>query len=97
MVSSIKPLPIRQAGVIGAGLMGSGIAWSFSHRQIPVVLKDIKELDVLKGLKSVDSINKQLLKRRRLTKREVNLAKFSVSPTLSYTELKSVDFIVEAV
>ena len=97
MVSSIKSLPIRQVGVIGAGLMGSGIAWSFIHRKIPVVLKDIQEVDVLKGLKSVDSINNQLLKRRRLTKREVNLAKFLVSPTLSYNELRSADFVVEAV
>ena len=95
--SSVKPYDVQQAAVIGAGLMGSGIAWSFIHRHIPVVLKDIKEKDVLKGVSLIDSINKQLLKKRRLTKREYRLASFRVTPTLSYDELKRSDFVIEAV
>ncbi|MBH38183.1 hypothetical protein CL658_04035 [bacterium] len=97
VTSSVKSLPVKQAAVIGAGLMGSGIAWSFIYRSISVVLKDIREKDVLKGIKMVDSINQQLLKKRRLSKREVRLASFKLTPTLSYDDIKSSDFVVEAV
>jgi len=97
MSSSISPAPVKTVGVIGAGLMGSGIAWAFSYRKMNVVLKDLKEIDVLKGVSSINSINVQLQKRRRLTKREVDLAQFSVTPTLSYDPLASTDMVVEAV
>ena len=88
---------INQAAVIGAGLMGSGIAWAFTYRQIPVILKEVKQEFLSKGLTAIQGILNGLKKRRRLTSRDVTQAMLRVSPTIDNAVLKKSDIVVEAI
>lgn len=88
---------ISQAAVVGAGLMGSGIAWCLAHRQVPVILKDIHKKELLKGMGAISGIFSYLAKTRRLSARKARLAMHRVTPSLSYHTFSSVSFAIEAV
>ncbi|RAP31557.1 fatty-acid oxidation protein subunit alpha [Candidatus Marinamargulisbacteria bacterium SCGC AG-343-D04] len=92
----IKSVQITQAAIIGAGLMGSGIAWSLSYRNIPVILKDIKSAYLLKGLQSINKIFHQLKKIRRINQRDVSLGMHRIIPQINYEGFHNVDLVVEA-
>ena len=61
-LNSTDSASIEQASVIGSGLMGSGISWALIHNNIPVVLKDLTNKDLLKGYSQIKSIYSQLKK-----------------------------------
>ena len=89
--------PLRQAGVLGAGIMGGGIAYTSAVRGVPVVMKDIaqKALDL-----GVGEARKQLAKqveagRMQPAKAEAVLA--AIRPTLDFDAFGDVDVVVEAV
>ncbi len=89
--------PLRQAGVLGAGIMGGGIAYTSAVRGVPVVMKDIaqKALDL-----GVGEARKQLAKqveagRMPPAKAEAVLA--AIRPTLDFDGFGDVDVVVEAV
>lgn len=94
---SISLLDINQAAVIGAGLMGSGIAWSLSYSNIPTILKDINYSFVSKGMKSILGIYKQLLKIRKVTKRELIHGMHKVDAQTDYSGFNNVNVVIEAV
>jgi 3-hydroxyacyl-CoA dehydrogenase len=88
---------IRSVGVVGAGTMGGGIAMSFVNAGIPVVLLEVKQEFLDKGLGIIrknyaNSVAKGSLKQEVMDQR---LA--LIKPTLSYEELKDVDLVIEAV
>ena len=47
------PAPIKKVGIVGAGLMGGGVAMCFIQKGIPVVLKDAKQEWLDDGVKKV--------------------------------------------
>ena len=88
---------IRSVGVLGAGTMGGGIAMCFVNAGIPVVLLEVKQEFLDKGLAVIrknyaGTVAKGKLKQEAMDKR-VSLIK----PTLSYDDLKNVDLVIEAV
>lgn len=88
---------IRQVGVIGAGTMGGGIAMSFLNAGIPVVLLEIKQELLDKGLATIrknyeNSVAKGKLSASRLDERMALL-----TPTLAYESFGGCDLVVEAV
>ncbi len=91
-----KVTAIRSAAVLGAGIMGSGIAWLLTNRDIPVRLKDIS-WDILgKGVSAVNSIYEQLLKIKKLTRSEASLKFHKLSATIDYSGFRNADLIIEA-
>ena len=83
-VSTAKP--VINAAVLGSGLMGAGIAWLFSYRQIKVRLKDVDWKVLLKGTQAIKKIYKQMIKRRSLTKSQANMRyRKTVSTTTDYS------------
>jgi 3-hydroxyacyl-CoA dehydrogenase/enoyl-CoA hydratase/3-hydroxybutyryl-CoA epimerase len=95
--ASIKPKRINSAAVLGAGLMGGGIAWLFSYRDIQVRLKDIAWGAVAKGYEAAYAVYKQLLKKRRLTPSQVSQKLLKIAGTTSYHGFKKTDVVVEAI
>ncbi|HUN56296.1 MAG TPA: 3-hydroxyacyl-CoA dehydrogenase NAD-binding domain-containing protein [Smithella sp.] len=88
---------IKSAGVLGAGTMGGGIAMCFANAGIPVIMLEVKQEFLDKGLGIIkknyaSSVAKGSLKQEVMDKR-MSLIK----PTLSYDDLKNVDLVVEAV
>ena len=95
-VSAKSAVLVEQAGLIGAGTMGGGIAWLFCNAKIPVRMKDVAWSAINHGLLTVYQLFQKQVKERRLKKTEATLKFLKVSGTLDYTGFKATDFIVEA-
>jgi 3-hydroxyacyl-CoA dehydrogenase/enoyl-CoA hydratase/3-hydroxybutyryl-CoA epimerase len=95
--AKLKPQTVERAAVIGAGVMGGGIAQLFAAKNIPVRLKDIKWEFVAKGLESAAKVFDGMVKRKRITRRERDLQMAAITGTIENTGLSLVDFAVEAI
>ena len=88
---------ISRAAVLGAGVMGGRIAWLFSSRDVPVVMKDIAWDAVHKGYQSAREVYDQLRARGKYDDREVNLKLNAIHGAVSYESIGRPDVVVEAV
>ena len=88
---------IKQVAVIGAGLMGSGIAVCFLRAGIPTILVDQTEEALETGRKSIAKALGSGVKRGMLTPDQAKGVQLIVSTTLDYNDLKNCDLIIEAV
>ena len=92
----MKGREIRKVGVIGAGLMGSGIAVCFLGAGIPTVLLDQNEEALNKGRKSVAVALSSLVKRGFLFEGLAKGLQILLSTTVDYQDLSDCDLIIEA-
>ena len=98
VLEKISPkISLRSLAVLGAGVMGGGIAWLFSNKDIPVRLKDISWDAIAKGYQAAAFSYQELLKRRKLTLNQVNLKMHKICGTTDYSGFSKVDLVVEAV
>ncbi len=88
--------PIKSVGVLGAGIMGSGIAWLLSYRDIPVRIKDVSWDAIGKGFKSAWATYKILIKKRKLKPTQANRKFHLLSATTDYSGFKKLDLVIEA-
>jgi 3-hydroxyacyl-CoA dehydrogenase/enoyl-CoA hydratase/3-hydroxybutyryl-CoA epimerase len=88
---------VEHVGVLGAGVMGGGIAQIVAYRGLFVRLKDIKPDAVSLGLRHAWEAFQKLVKRRRLEARAAKQAMERISPTLEYSGFGRLDLVVEAV
>ncbi|OVE74136.1 hypothetical protein BVX94_01445 [bacterium B17] len=94
----LKKVPdIKTVGVLGAGVMGGGISWLFSSKGYPVRMKDVNWDAISKGFAEAGTYYKHMLKRRKLTRHEMDLAMHRISGTLDYSGFQSKDIVVEAI
>ena len=92
--------PIRQprhAAVIGAGIMGGGIAWALSRHDLTVRLKDISWDAVAKGMAEAAGMYRPLVKRRKMTQSQMDMAMHRISGSIDYSGFANVDVVIEAV
>jgi 3-hydroxyacyl-CoA dehydrogenase len=89
--------PIRKVGVIGAGTMGGGISMSLINAGIPVVLLEMKQEALDKGLATMRRNYGGALKKGTLTEAALDQRMALVTPTLDYALLKDCDLVIEAV
>eukprot|EP01063_Lacrimia_lanifica_P013267 TRINITY_DN1989_c0_g1_i1.p1 TRINITY_DN1989_c0_g1~~TRINITY_DN1989_c0_g1_i1.p1 ORF type:complete len:798 (+),score=436.62 TRINITY_DN1989_c0_g1_i1:70-2463(+) len=87
---------VKHTGVIGAGVMGSGIAHWFAAKNVTVYLKDISDGAVQKGLDFVSSEFNALAKKKRITKDEAKKRAGRVTGGVDLAPLKDCPIIVEA-
>lgn len=86
-----------RVAVLGAGVMGGGIAQLLAYRGVDVRLKDIKPEAVALGLRHASELFESLVKKRRLQKREARQMMERIAPTLDYSGFGVVDLVIEAV
>ncbi len=88
---------IRNAAVIGAGIMGGGIAWLFANNNINVRIKDISQKAIAIGYGQIIKVFNQLKKIRKLTQAQIDLKTMKVTASLDYSGFKNSEFVVEAI
>jgi 3-hydroxyacyl-CoA dehydrogenase len=93
----VKPRSIDKVGVIGAGTMGGGIAMNFANAGIPVVMLEMKQEALDKGLALIRRNYENSAKKGKLTQAQVEERMALLSGTTDYDSLADVDLVIEAV
>ncbi len=93
----VSPQDINRCGVLGAGIMGGGIAQLLSSKGIWTRLKDINYDAIAKGYQAAYKIYSQAVKRKSLSKAEAEAKMAHISGTLDYSGFKNIDMVIEAV
>jgi 3-hydroxyacyl-CoA dehydrogenase / enoyl-CoA hydratase / 3-hydroxybutyryl-CoA epimerase len=93
---AVPVTPVKRALVIGAGLMGSGIAQWLSSRGIRIVLKDVGPGPLGKGLQSIAKIYGDAVKRHLFSETEARNAFDRILPIYEEVPLRDVDLVIEA-
>ncbi len=90
--------PVTKVGVIGAGLMASQFALLFVHRlKVPVVITDLDQARVDKGLAYIRTEIGELLKKGRISQDESNRLNELVTGTTNKADFADCDWVIEAV
>ena len=90
-------LPVKQSAVLGAGIMGGGVAYQSASNGVPIVMKDIRQEAIDAGLEEASSLLKKQITRGRLKPEGMADILNAIQPALSYGEFGHVDLVVEAV
>ncbi|MDG1709186.1 MAG: 3-hydroxyacyl-CoA dehydrogenase NAD-binding domain-containing protein, partial [Emcibacteraceae bacterium] len=89
--------PVTTAGVLGAGIMGGGIAYQSASKGTPILMKDINEDALQLGLEEAVKLLSGQLKRGRINVKKMAKTLTQITPTLSYGDFNRADLVVEAV
>jgi 3-hydroxyacyl-CoA dehydrogenase / enoyl-CoA hydratase / 3-hydroxybutyryl-CoA epimerase len=93
----IAPVKISKIAVLGAGMMGAGIAYVSAKAGFDVVLKDVSLEAAQKGKGYSEKLEAKALERGRTTAEKSAALLGRITPTGDAADLKGVDFVVEAV
>src|SRR5207248_311173 len=94
--SESKATVIRRSAVIGAGVMGAGIAQWLSAKNVQVILRDINTEQVAKGLGAISKVYHEGFKRKALTALEVRQGMDRIFPAPERVPLHNVEIVIEA-
>ena len=87
---------IQTVGIIGAGTMGNGIAQACAVAGIQVVMVDISEAAVAKGIATVSGSLDRLIKKEKMTEAEKAAALARIQGNTDYEALKKAQLVIEA-
>jgi 3-hydroxybutyryl-CoA dehydrogenase len=90
-------MEIRRVAVIGAGTMGNGIAQVFAHHGYPVVMTDIKDEFVKRGMTAIDKSLLRLVKKELLDEKAKAEIIGRIRTSTAVADAASADLVVEAV
>ncbi len=97
-VPEVVPQKVSKVGIIGAGLMASQLALLFLNRYgVPVVMKDLKQEYVDKGIAYIQAELSKLVEKGRLTEPKARYLSTLVQGTLYWPDFAGCDFVIEAV
>jgi len=89
--------PVTKAAVLGAGIMGGGIAYQSAVTGTPILMKDINEQANELGMAEANNIVSKNVARGKMTEPQMNETLANIHPTLTYVGFDEVDVVVEAV
>jgi len=88
--------PIQTVGIIGAGTMGNGIAQACAVAGIRVVMVDISEAAVAKGVATVAGSLDRLIKKEKMTAADKDAALARITGSTRYDDLAATQLVIEA-
>jgi 3-hydroxyacyl-CoA dehydrogenase len=88
---------IYKAAIIGGGTMGGGIAQVVSFSGLPVIIKDVSQDAVDKGIEAAKSVYASRVKKGKMTQNEMDQKMMLISGTTTYDGFDDVDLVIEAV
>jgi 3-hydroxyacyl-CoA dehydrogenase/enoyl-CoA hydratase/3-hydroxybutyryl-CoA epimerase/enoyl-CoA isomerase len=89
--------PVRRAAVLGAGIMGGGIAYQAALKGTPIAMKDIRQEAIDLGLDEARKLLVKRVERGGATLDDIAAALNRINPSLSYADVSDADIVVEAV
>lgn len=89
--------PPKQAAVLGAGIMGGGIAYQSAWKGVPVIMKDISDKSLTLGMTEASKLLNKQLERGKINGLKLASVISTIQPTLNYAGFGQVDIVVEAV
>jgi 3-hydroxyacyl-CoA dehydrogenase/enoyl-CoA hydratase/3-hydroxybutyryl-CoA epimerase len=93
----IEPRKFTKVAVLGAGMMGAGIAYVSAKAGMEVVLKDVDLAAAEKGKAYSEKLLAKQLEKGRTTQEKVDEFLARITPTADYADLEGCDLVVEAV
>lgn len=88
---------VKTAAVLGAGIMGGGIAYQSALKGTPIIMKDIAQAGIDLGMKEAAKLLDRQMSRGRIDAKKMVTILSSISPTLEYDGIDKADIVVEAV
>ena len=88
---------ISKIGVVGAGNMGSGIVQKLAQEGIPVVMVDIKDEFVEKGMNTIKTLLHEGIERKLFTQEQVDEIVSRITGTTDFNAIADADIVIEAV
>jgi 3-hydroxyacyl-CoA dehydrogenase len=88
---------INRAAVLGAGTMGGGIAMAYANAGIPVLLKEVDQPTLDRGLATIRKNYESTVSKGKMTPEAMAKTLALITPTTSYDGFDSVDVVVEAI
>merc|ERR1712045_331147 len=89
--------PSKTLGVLGAGLMGAGIAQVSVDKGYTTVLKDMNSAGLARGMNQVQDYLDKKVKRKKISKLQSEQYMANLIPALDYSDFGKVDMVIEAV
>ena len=87
----------KKVGILGAGMMGAGIAYSSAMSGIEVVLKDVSDENAQKGKDYSKKLLDKAISRRKMTQEKADGILSLIKPTANAEDLQGCDLVIEAV
>ncbi len=88
---------ITRAAVVGAGTMGGGIAMNYANAGIPVLLKDVDQAALDRGMATIRKNYEVTMSKGKMTAEQVEKTMALITPTTTYDGFDQVDIVTEAV
>lgn len=88
---------IKQAAVLGAGIMGGGIAYQSAVKGVPIIMKDIKDEQLELGMSEASKLLAKQIEYGKLTPQQMGETLSQIRPTLNYGDFGNTDIVIEAV
>ncbi|MCF2947342.1 fatty acid oxidation complex subunit alpha FadB [Paraglaciecola aquimarina] len=88
---------VNQTAVLGAGIMGGGIAYQSAVKGTPVIMKDINQAALDLGLAEAAKILTKGMHKGKVDAKKMAATLNNITPTLDYTSINNVDLVIEAV
>ena len=88
---------IEKVGVVGAGLMGHGIAQVAAQSGYQVVVREVDEATLEKGIGKIEKQLARAVERERMSKEEADGVRGRIQGTVQYGDLADCDFVIEAI
>ena len=88
---------VKKSAVLGAGIMGGGIAYQSAYSKIPILMKDIREEALAGGMKEAAGLLDKQIQRGKMTPMKMAETLANITPTIKQEDLKAANFVIEAV
>ncbi len=88
---------IKRAAVVGAGTMGGGIAMNYANAGIPVLLKEVEQAALDRGMATIRKHYEVTMSKGKMTAEQVEKTMALITPTTGYDGFDQVDIVTEAV
>ena len=90
-------MEIKKVGVVGCGIMGGGIAQIAAQAGYDVVVSEINDQLLQKGMKGIDSVLGRSVEKARITQQDKDAIQSRIKGTLTTTDFGNCDLVIEAV